>query len=64
MEDPARLRARIEEAAHFHPREQLGISTQCGFESGTNAPLNSAQQEAKLRLVGNVAGQMWAKETA
>jgi 5-methyltetrahydropteroyltriglutamate--homocysteine methyltransferase len=62
MEDPARLRARIGEAARFHPREQLGISTQCGFESGTNAPLNSAQQEAKLRLVADVAHDVWAHE--
>jgi 5-methyltetrahydropteroyltriglutamate--homocysteine methyltransferase len=63
MEDRARLRARIEEAAQFHPREQLGISTQCGFESGTNAPLNSEEQEAKLKLVADVAGEVWAKET-
>ncbi|HEY2604204.1 MAG TPA: cobalamin-independent methionine synthase II family protein [Thermoleophilaceae bacterium] len=60
MEDPARLRARIDEAARFHPREQLGISTQCGFESGTNAPLDAERQEDKLRLVADVAHQVWA----
>jgi 5-methyltetrahydropteroyltriglutamate--homocysteine methyltransferase len=60
LEDPDRLRARIEEAAQFHPREQLGISTQCGFESGTNAPLTAEQQEAKLRLVADVAHSVWA----
>jgi 5-methyltetrahydropteroyltriglutamate--homocysteine methyltransferase len=60
MEDPAALRARIDEAAHFHPREQLGISTQCGFESGTNAPLDAARQEEKLRLVADTAHQVWA----
>ena len=64
LEDGERLRARIEEAARFHPREQLGISTQCGFESGTNAPLDAARQEAKLRLVADVAHDVWAKETA
>jgi len=64
LEDAERLRARIEEAARFHPREQLGISTQCGFESGTNAPLDAARQEAKLRLVADVAHDVWAKEAA
>jgi 5-methyltetrahydropteroyltriglutamate--homocysteine methyltransferase len=64
LEDPERLRARVEEAARFHPREQLGISTQCGFESGTNAPLDAATQEAKLRLVAGVAHEVWAKEAA
>jgi 5-methyltetrahydropteroyltriglutamate--homocysteine methyltransferase len=61
LEDADRLTARIEEAARFHPREQLGISTQCGFESGTNAPLNAEQQEAKLRLVADVAHSVWAE---
>lgn len=60
LEDPDRLRARIEEAGRFHPPEQLGISTQCGFESGTNAPLSAAQQEDKLKLVADVAHSVWA----
>jgi 5-methyltetrahydropteroyltriglutamate--homocysteine methyltransferase len=60
LEDPDRLRTRIEEAARFHPLEQLGISTQCGFESGTNAPLTADQQEAKLKLVADVANSVWA----
>jgi 5-methyltetrahydropteroyltriglutamate--homocysteine methyltransferase len=64
LEDPERLWARIDEAARFHPREMLGISTQCGFESGTHAPLNSAEQEAKLTLVADVAHDVWAKERA
>jgi 5-methyltetrahydropteroyltriglutamate--homocysteine methyltransferase len=64
LEDPERLRARVEEAAGFHPREQLAISTQCGFESGTNAPLDPVQQEAKLTLVADVAREVWMKETA
>jgi 5-methyltetrahydropteroyltriglutamate--homocysteine methyltransferase len=59
MEDPALLQLRIAEAARFHPLERLGISTQCGFESGTNAPLDAAGQEAKLRLVVSVAEAMW-----
>jgi 5-methyltetrahydropteroyltriglutamate--homocysteine methyltransferase len=62
MESREQLRARIDEAAEFHPREQLGISTQCGFESGTNAPLDAAQQEAKLSLVADVAHDVWARD--
>jgi 5-methyltetrahydropteroyltriglutamate--homocysteine methyltransferase len=64
LEDRDLLRRRIDEAAHFHPREMLGISTQCGFESGTNAPLNAAQQEAKLTLVADLAREVWVKERA
>jgi 5-methyltetrahydropteroyltriglutamate--homocysteine methyltransferase len=60
LEDGATLRARVAEAAHFHPLEHLGISTQCGFESGTHAPLDAAGQEAKLKLVADVAREIWA----
>jgi 5-methyltetrahydropteroyltriglutamate--homocysteine methyltransferase len=60
LEDPDRLRARITEAARFHPLEQLAVSTQCGFESGTRAPLDASQQEAKLGLVADVAHSVWA----
>ena len=64
VEDRERLLARIEEAARFHPRERLGISTQCGFESGTKAPLDADQQEEKLRLVADVAGAAWSEVAA
>src|SRR4051794_38256795 len=64
LEVQERLRSRIDEAAEFHPREQLGLSTQCGFESGTNAPLDAAAQEAKLKLVADVAGEVWVKGAA
>ena len=33
LETPDELRARIEDAARHFPREQLGLSTQCGFAS-------------------------------
>jgi 5-methyltetrahydropteroyltriglutamate--homocysteine methyltransferase len=52
---------RIEEAARYHPREQLAISTQCGFASvviGAN-PVDERIQEAKLRLVADVAHAVW-----
>lgn len=52
---------RIEEAIDFIPKEQLAISTQCGFASvakGNN--LSFDDQEKKLRLVSKVARQVWS----
>lgn len=51
---------RIKEATEFLPKEQLAISTQCGFASvakGNN--LSFKDQENKLRLVSKVARQIW-----
>ena len=60
LEDADELLARIEEAAAHFPREQLGLSPQCGFAStiGGN-PLTVEQEEAKLRLVAETAGRAW-----
>lgn len=51
---------RIKEATQFVPLERLAISTQCGFASvakGNN--LSFEDQEKKLRLVTDVARQIW-----
>ena len=62
LEDPAAIEARIREAAKFVPLERLALSPQCGFASGEYADtMTPAQQEAKLRLVGNVARRVWPK---
>src|SRR5262245_6462656 len=62
LEDPAAVEARIHEAAQFVPLERLALSPQCGFASGEYADtMTPAQQEAKLRLVGNVARKVWPK---
>ena len=54
------LVARIEEASRHFPREQLALSTQCGFASVAEGnPINEAAQAAKLRLVTEVAGRTW-----
>src|SRR5207237_30164 len=56
LEDPARLRARIEEAARFVPLERLALSPQCGFASVARGnDLSPELQERKLRLVAEVA---------
>ncbi|MGH8069200.1 MAG: cobalamin-independent methionine synthase II family protein [Candidatus Entotheonellia bacterium] len=54
--------ARIEEASRYFPREQLALSTQCGFASWLfmGNPITEATQEAKLRLVADVAHRVWA----
>ena len=52
--------ARIEEASRYFPREQLALSTQCGFASVLQGnPISEAVQEAKLRLVADVAHRVW-----
>jgi methionine synthase II (cobalamin-independent) len=59
LEDPDVLVARIEEATRYVPLERLAVSTQCGFASGVLGAMDAAQQEAKLRLVGDVARRVW-----
>jgi 5-methyltetrahydropteroyltriglutamate--homocysteine methyltransferase len=52
--------ARIDEASRHFPREQLALSTQCGFASVIQGnPITEAAQEAKLRLVVDVARRVW-----
>ena len=52
---------RIREAQKYVPLERLALSPQCGFAS-TEAGnlLTAADQAAKLRLVAETAGEVWA----
>jgi len=51
---------RIEEAARYFPREQMGLSTQCGFGTvWAGNPIPESVQEAKLRLVAEIAHRAW-----
>ena len=53
--------ARVEEATQFVLLERLAVSPQCGFGSGEIArTMTPAEQQAKLRLVGEVARRIWA----
>ena len=57
---PSHLLARIDEAANFYPRDQLAISTQCGFSSaGPGNAISEDAQERKLQLVADVAHRAW-----
>jgi 5-methyltetrahydropteroyltriglutamate--homocysteine methyltransferase len=61
LETPEALLVRIEEAARYFPREQMALSTQCGFASVlAGNPIAEATQEKKLRLVAEVARRAWS----
>ena len=54
------LKRRIDEAAKFVPLEQLCLSPQCGFSSTVEGNvLNPYQEVDKLRLVVDVARDVW-----
>ena len=54
------LLRRIDQASRFLPLEQLAISPQCGFASTMEGNLlTEDQQWAKLRLVVEIARQVW-----
>src|SRR5262249_11244895 len=62
MEPADQLAARIREASGFFPREQLALSTQCGFASaGPGNQISEDAQENKLRLVAEVADRGWGE---
>jgi 5-methyltetrahydropteroyltriglutamate--homocysteine methyltransferase len=53
---------RLDEAAKFAPLDRLGISPQCGFATNlTGSPLTLEDERAKLRLVVDIAGEVWGK---
>jgi methionine synthase II (cobalamin-independent) len=60
LEDADDVVARIEEATEHVPLDRLAVSPQCGFASGEIArTMTPEEQEAKLRLVGEVARRVW-----
>jgi 5-methyltetrahydropteroyltriglutamate--homocysteine methyltransferase len=60
LEDADTLKRRIDEAARYVPLEQLCLSPQCGFSSTVEGnALTYDQQVAKLRLVVDVAADVW-----
>jgi len=60
LEDTSALRQRIDEAGRFVPLERLAVSPQCGFASTElGNPIDAGMQEAKLRLVVELAQDTW-----
>ena len=60
LESEELLKRRIDEAAKIIDLDQLSLSPQCGFASSTEGNrLTEEQQLAKLRLVVEVANEVW-----
>lgn len=60
LETKAALGRRLDEASHYVALERLALSPQCGFASSQEGnPITPQEQEAKLRLVVEVAREIW-----
>ena len=63
LESKDLLKKRVDEAAKYIDLDQLSLSPQCGFASSTEGNrLTEEQQMAKLRLVVEVADEVWGAE--
>jgi 5-methyltetrahydropteroyltriglutamate--homocysteine methyltransferase len=62
LEGKDTLKRRLEEASRFVPIEQLALSPQCGFASTEEGNiLTEAAQWDKLRLVVDLANEIWGR---
>src|SRR5438874_2115015 len=62
LESKDELKRRIDEAAKYVPLEQLCLSPQCGFSSTVEGnALTIEEEKAKLRLVVEVAREVWGE---
>jgi 5-methyltetrahydropteroyltriglutamate--homocysteine methyltransferase len=62
MENKDALRKRFEDAAGQLDLDCLAVSPQCGFASiDTGNPITAEVQEAKLRLVVELARDIWGE---
>ena len=62
LEDKTTLRARVEDACQHVSLDRLAVSPQCGFASvDTGNPVTPQVQEAKLRLVVELARDIWGE---
>jgi hypothetical protein len=63
LEDKAAVKARIAEAAKIVPLAQLALSPQCGFASTEEGNImTEAQQWAKVKLVEEIAAEVWGED--
>jgi 5-methyltetrahydropteroyltriglutamate--homocysteine methyltransferase len=62
IENKAELRRRIDEASRYVAPDRLAVSPQCGFASlDTGNPIPPEVQEMKLRLVVELARDIWGE---
>jgi 5-methyltetrahydropteroyltriglutamate--homocysteine methyltransferase len=60
LEPKDAIKRRIEEAAKLTDLDQLCLSPQCGFASTEEGNILTEQQQwAKLRMIGEVAREVW-----
>ncbi|MGM9792537.1 MAG: 5-methyltetrahydropteroyltriglutamate--homocysteine S-methyltransferase [Candidatus Cryptobacteroides sp.] len=60
LEDKQKIIARIQEASRYIPLDRLCLSPQCGFAScEIGNKLTEAEQWAKIRLVREIAAEVW-----
>jgi 5-methyltetrahydropteroyltriglutamate--homocysteine methyltransferase len=65
LEDRDTLVRRIEEASRYVDVDQLCLSPQCGFSSNADPnSLSEDEQWAKLRLIVDVADEVWGRAPA
>jgi len=63
LETKDEIKRRIDEAAKFAPLDQLALSPQCGFASTVHGnDIMVEQQAEKMRLVLEVAEEVWGKD--
>jgi 5-methyltetrahydropteroyltriglutamate--homocysteine methyltransferase len=56
------VKRRIEEAGKFAPIEQFCLSPQCGFASTEEGNILAEEEQwAKLRMIANVADEVWGR---
>jgi 5-methyltetrahydropteroyltriglutamate--homocysteine methyltransferase len=62
LESKDALKKRVDEAARFVELDRLAVSPQCGFASvETGNPVSLRDEEAKLRLVVDLARDIWGE---
>jgi 5-methyltetrahydropteroyltriglutamate--homocysteine methyltransferase len=62
MENKDELKKRIEDATRYCDLDCLAVSPQCGFASvDTGNPISQEVQERKLRLVVELAKDIWGE---
>ena len=60
LEDKDAVKARIKEATHYVPLEQLCLSPQCGFSSTEEGNIMTEDEQwAKVRIVREIADEVW-----
>lgn len=63
LEDAGYIKQRVAEASQYVPMERLCISPQCGFSGSVEGTgLNEQDQEAKTKLLFNLAQELWGYE--